>query len=136
MRGIASSRYGFVLLTILVTLLSIHGCGSSSQKIELKTEYQAVFLDNGQVFFGKAEAGPDFVTVRNVYYIQRAASKDSKDPKEVRNILVKRGQEWHGPEFMHVNKHHVVLIEPVAQDSQVAKLISEAEKQRPAESKK
>jgi hypothetical protein len=133
MGRVASSRYGFVLLTILVTLLSIHGCGSSSQKIELKTEYQAVFLDNGQVFFGKAEVGPDFVTVRNVYYIQRAASQDSK---EVRNILVKRGQEWHGPEFMHINKRHVVLIEPVAHDSQVAKLINDAEKQRPAESKK
>lgn len=41
-------------------------------------------------------------------------------------MLVKRGSEWHGPDFMRTNARHVVLIEPVAPDSRVAQLIREA----------
>ena len=116
---------GLVFLSILMSVLMISGCGKSS--IDTKTEYQAVFLDNGQVFFGKAEVGPEFVTVRDVFYIQNTMTQETK---EVRNILVKRGQEWHGPDSMYINKTHVVLIEPVSHDSQVAKLIRESDKQK------
>lgn len=111
----------FALLTISFTL---SGCGKiSSQKPELKTEYQALLLNGGLTYYGKAEIGPEYITLRDVYYIQRAVSPDNK---EVKNVLIKRGSEWHAPDVMYINAREVILIEPVAPDSQVARLIQEA----------
>ena len=97
-------------------------CGRGG--LQFPTEYQAVFLDNGQVFFGRlTDDGSSYLTLRDVFYIKRQASPDKK---EVQNILVKRGSEWHAPDFMRINSQHVLFIEPVAPDSQVALLIREA----------
>jgi len=85
-------------------------------------------LDNGQVFFGKlADAGSPFLTLREVYYVQTVVEKDQKKA----NVLIKRGSEWHNPDYMRINAKHVVVIEPVAPDSRVAQLIREA-RQHPA----
>jgi hypothetical protein len=108
-------------------LLFFAGCKEG--KPTFTTEYQAVFMDNGQVFFGRLEQSDRaYLLLRNVYYIGRQTSADSK---EVKNILVKRGNEWHGPEYMYVNRQHVVVIEPVSATSRVAQLIKEAKTQTP-----
>jgi hypothetical protein len=99
------------------------GCSGGSD-LSFPTEYQAVFLDNGQVFFGKlGEGGSDYLTLRDVYYIQRQVAPEKK---ETRNLLVRLGSEWHAPDFMRINNRHIVFIEPVAPDSQVVRLIREA----------
>ena len=114
----------FLLVTACLFLSS---CGES--KPGFKTDYQAVFLDNGQVFFGKMEnTGGSYPLLRDVYYIGR---QQSQDGKEVRSILLKRGSEWHGPEYMYINKQHIVVIEPVSASSRVAQLIKEAKSQQP-----
>jgi len=90
-------------------------------------------LDNGQVFFGKLEdTGAPFLTLRDVFYVQRQAEPNKKD---VKNLLVKRGGEWHGPDSMRINRQHVILIEPVAPSSRVANLIKEAKAVKPSETK-
>jgi len=86
-------------------------------------------MDNGQVFFGKlSHAGAPYPLLNDVHYIGREASPDGK---EVKNILVKRGNEWHAPEYMYINGQHIVVIEPVAANSRVAELIKEAKTQKP-----
>ncbi len=119
----------FALLAFsLLSFLSLQGCSSES-KPGFSTEYQAVFMDNGQVFFGKVDdAGGTYPRLKDVYYIGRQASPDGK---EVKNILIKRGNEWHAPEFMYINRQHIVIIEPVAANSRVAQLIKEAKNQQP-----
>jgi hypothetical protein len=86
--------------------------------------YQAVLLDDNQVFYGKI-SGLDspFPVLTEVFYIKTGADPQTK---EVKNVLVKRGKELHGPDRMYLNPRHIVLIEPVGPDSQVAKLISES----------
>jgi len=114
----------YLFLALLLVLLS--GCGGSDD-LRFATEYQAVFMDNGQVFFGRVQkSGPSFLTLRDVFYIQRQASKDGKE--EPRAVLLKRGSEWHGPDSMLINLEHVVLIEPVAPDSRVFQLIMQAQR--------
>jgi hypothetical protein len=94
---------------------------------ELSTPYHAVALANGQMYFGRIEAlGADYAVLRDVFYIQ---SRVSQDTKQVANILVKRGGEWHAPDRMIINCQQVLLIEPVKEDSQVATLIAEQNKQ-------
>jgi hypothetical protein len=95
---------------------------------ELSTAYHAVALTNGQAFFGKIEGlGTDYTVLRDVYYIQ---SRQNPETKQVANVLVKRGGEWHSPDRMIVNRQQILLIEPVKEDSQVAKLIAEQSKGR------
>jgi hypothetical protein len=109
-------------LAVLAALCLLAGCGGSDLKFP--TEYQAVFLDNGQVFFGKvSDPGSSYLTLREVYYVQTLVEKDQK---KTANVLVKRGSEWHNPDFMRINTKHVVVIEPVGPDSRVTQLIKEA----------
>jgi hypothetical protein len=106
---------------LLAVLALFSGCSGG---VKFPTEYQAVLLDNGQAYFGKvSDAGSAYILLEDVYYIQRV---EDADKKEVKNILIKRGNELHGPEFMRINSRHVVLIEPVSPDSRVAQLIREA----------
>ena len=93
----------------------------------ISTPYHAVLLTNGQAYFGRIEnLDGEYPVLRDVYYIQ---SRVNQETKQVANILVKRGSEWHGPDRMILNREHVLLIEPVKEDSQVAKLIAEQSKQ-------
>jgi hypothetical protein len=117
------------LSIVLLSALCLFALSSCGEKPGFSTDYQAVFMDNGQVFFGKIEnTGGDYPLLRDVYYIGR---QQSPDGKEVRNILIKRGNEWHSPEYMYVNKQHIVVLEPVAANSRVAQLIKEAKTQAP-----
>ena len=89
----------------------------------LDTPYQAVALMNGQMFFGRLEEGAsDYLTLRDVFYIQ---GRQNPETKAVTSVLVKRGGEAHNPDRMLINRQQVLLIEPVKTDSQIAKLIAE-----------
>lgn len=89
----------------------------------LNTPYHAVLLANGGAFFGRIEnLQSEYPVLRDVFYIQ---SRTNPETKQVNNVLVRRGQEWHSPDRMILNKRQIVLIEPVTGGSQVAKLIAE-----------
>jgi len=114
-------RHAILFLFLLPVLLAACGRGD----LKFPTEYQAIFLDNGQVFFGRLQDdGSSYLTLRDVFYIKQQASPDKE---EVQSLLVKRGSEWHAPDFMRINSRHIVLIEPVAADARVALLIREVQ---------
>ena len=90
------------------------------------TEYQSVLLDNGSAYFGKIiERNSEEVVLQDVYYVQTTTNAQTK---QVSNVLIKRGKEWHAPDRMVINRQHLVYIEPVAPDSKVAKLIEESKR--------
>ncbi|OPY91177.1 MAG: hypothetical protein A4E73_02167 [Syntrophaceae bacterium PtaU1.Bin231] len=130
-----SGRRPVLFVFVLIGTFILTGCNSGNPSPAGKvpkpaTEYQAVFLDNGQVFFGKLEdSGAGYPLLKDVYYIQR-----QEDPatKQVRNVLVKRGSELHGPDAMYINTRHIVVIESITPDSKVAQLIRDAKAQKPA----
>ena len=116
-----------ILAVMLLTVLTACGREHRRKGPEVTTPYAAVLLDNGQVYYGKlANAGSGFPELTDVYYIQ---SQVNPDTKAVSNTLVRRGNEWHGPDRMFFNERHVVLIEPVGTSSKVAQLI-EADKNK------
>lgn len=93
---------------------------------DLSTPYHAVALMNGQVFFGRVDRlGADYIVLRDVFYIQ---SRQDPQTKQVANVLIKRGAEWHAPDRMILTRQQVQFIEPVKEDSQVAKLIADQNK--------
>jgi hypothetical protein len=121
-----------IIATIFITTLLVvfvSACDKKEEKLSFASEYQAVFLDNGQVFFGKLEnGGADHPKLTEVYYIGQQASPDGKG---VANILLKRGNEWHGPDSMYLTRNHIVMIEPVSSTSRVAELIKELKAKQP-----
>jgi hypothetical protein len=101
--------------------------GQQAAPVKFATEYQAVFMDNGQVYFGKLE-NPEstYPLLRNVFYVQNQVNQETK---QVFNLLVKRGKEWHSPDVMYLNQRHILMVEPVAPESQVGQLIKQANAQ-------
>lgn len=92
------------------------------------SKYQAVFLNNGQVYFGKLHG---FYTERpyltDVYYIQApdgTAAQDEKATDASTQKLIKLGKEIHGPENkLILNKDSVLFVENLNDDSNVVKAI-------------
>lgn len=121
------SKSLFVLVVLCVSTFLLYGC---ADKPKFSTEYQAVFIDNGRVVFGKLEnTDSQYPLMKEVFYI---LSQSNPESKEVKNILVKQGNELHGPDMMYINRQHIVSIEPVAPASKVAQLIKDAKAQAPA----
>jgi hypothetical protein len=106
--------------------LLLCGCGGAAAP-SFDTPYQAVFMANGQVFFGKLSGlGSEHPRLDDVFYVQQQVNPEAK---QATSVLIRRGREWHGPAYMVLNARSILLIEPVGTDSKVAQLIAEAQKQ-------
>jgi hypothetical protein len=121
LKKLAASMVCFAILIVAVA------CGRRQTKgPEITTTYSAVLLDNNQVYFGKlANAGSPYPELTDVYYIQ---SQVNQETKAVNSILIRRGNEVHGPDRMFLNARHIIFIEPVSPNSKVAQLIAEDKK--------
>lgn len=92
--------------------------------------YQSVFLDNGQVYFGKLYAAKSqYATLKDVYYLQVTQAPQPIRPGEQppTNInIVKLGGELHGPtDEMRINRDHIVFVEDLKSDSRVLQAIEQ-----------
>lgn len=105
-----------IIYAILFAFL-IQGCGDDDvYRGDFKTEYQGVFLVNGTGYFGKIEKmGNNFIDLSDVYYIENQKSGDT-----MKTVIIKRGNEIHRPDRMYINVAHILMIEPVAKDSNIA----------------
>lgn len=108
--------------------------GSGAMPSVDAAKHQAVFLTNGQVYFGKlAKGNTEYMTLSDVYYLQgqqqaqdvTATSEESgKSSNDIQ--LVKLGEEIHGPEDqMIVSKDQVLFVENLKPDSTVVRSIQE-----------
>ena len=111
-----------VLLTVSCVLIYKYR-HFSSEKDNLR---QAVFLSNGQVYFGYVEdINRQMIEIKEVYYLRTQdflqPSSEQGDQDEKKKIsLVKLGSELHGPtDQMHVNRDQVLFIEDMRSDSKI-----------------
>lgn len=96
------------------------------------SRYQAVFLSNGQVYFGKVtDANIQTLVLENIYYLRSAGNLQTSDannstttPATDNFSLVKLGNELHGPEDkMSINLSQVLFVEDLKIDSKVVEAI-------------
>jgi len=119
-RVLLSAGLGFII-GLLVT--GVYWKVMAGKAVTFDTPYQAVLLDNGQLFFGKIQGFLSATPIlTDVYYVQEQADLETK---KVKNVLVRRGSEWHAPNRMVISSRHIVFIEPVSPGSTVAKLIAD-----------
>lgn len=129
------------LVALVVVLLVICGAWFAWSKMGGDTgvksgQYQAVFLTNGQVYFGKvSNVSGDYVKLSDIYYLQVQQSVQPEDKKKENNdqsqvSLAKLGSELHGPEdSMQISRQQVLFWENLKNDGKVVQAINSYKQQ-------
>ncbi len=99
--------------------------GSSSKKTR-----QAVFLTNGQVYFGYvSHSEAQYTLLKDIYYLQvqqPLQPPSGKDQQQPQISLVKLGNELHGPkDEMRINRDQILFFEDMKDDSKVNQAIAD-----------
>ena len=132
-----------VLILAALTFVGVYlarAVGSLSSDTAVKgKQFQAVFLTNGQVYFGKvSKVDSSYVKLTNIYYLQvtsAAAGSQTVQPKASDTAnqqvsLAKLGGELHGPEdTMFISRQQVLFWENLKGDGKVAKAIADYQAQ-------
>ncbi len=118
--------------------LSNNPASNSEKDVAKASDWQAVFLTNGQVYFGKLKnVKTDYPTLEDVYYLQvqdvpiqpaePATDEAGVQPAvqtQQQMIMVKFGTELHRPmDKMFLNKDHIMFFEDLREDSNVVTAI-------------
>ena len=139
-----ASRLLLLVAMIVVLAIVVGALGwslSNSKNNEDKTintkEFQALFLTNGQVYFGKlSNLNDKYVTLTDIYYLQvqqgqslqQGTSSDVNSNSKV--SLAKLGNELHGPEDkMQVSSQQVLFWENLKSSSKVVQAIDKYQSQ-------
>jgi len=95
-------------------------------------EYQAVFLTNGQVYFGKfSKVNSSYVELTDIFYLQvqqtvQPTTSSSSSDNNQQVSLAKLGGELHGPEDeMFISRSQVLFWENLKDTGKVVKAIKD-----------
>jgi len=97
--------------------------------------YQAVFLNGGQVYFGKiTNINYSTMTLEHIYYLSNGSFDKTTQQTSGTNVsLVKLGNELHKPQDkMIIERKNVTFWENLKSDGEVTKAITNYEKQNPS----
>jgi len=132
---------GLLLLSVTVLIVAllisiVVGAPKSQSKYVKSDQLQAVFLNNGQVYFGNISTlNAKYIRLTNIYYLRvnqtvQPNQTNSNNSNDV--SLVKLGCELHGPQDeMLINADQVTFWENLKGDGQVAKAVSDYVKANP-----
>lgn len=142
-RGRRISKFQTVLIAvgaiILVALLAFGGLflyqSRTGSNID-GSKYQAVFLSNGQVYFGKlSPLNSEYMKLNDIFYLQTKSDTTSGNPQATSSQtasdvqLIKLGNEIHGPEDqMTISKSQILFFENLKKDSKVSSSIDSYQK--------
>ncbi len=126
--AVRAGIYAVVFLVLFALVFGIFGFDPWSDFPAVpRDKWQAVFLENGQTYFGKLrEEGKEYVVLREVYYLREAQSAE-----ESANLnLVKLGGELHGPEdILYLRKDAIAYWENLKETSRIVDAIGKAKQQ-------
>lgn len=121
-------------IVLIIGILSFGGWSmykSSTNSAIDGGKYQALFLTNGQVYFGKLKTlNGGYMKLTDIYYLQAKTTASSENPQETSDStsdvqLIKLGNEIHGPsDEMIISKDQILFFENLKKDSKVAESIS------------
>jgi hypothetical protein len=137
------SRIGFVVAAVIVAFLLVgviallsNGGDSKENKYVDSSKLQAVFLNTGQVYFGKIKTlNSNYFVVSNIYYLQTSGGSQAGAAAAANTSvsLVKLGCELHEPyDQMVINRAQVTFWENLQDNGQVAQAVKTFVKQNPS----
>lgn len=103
---------------------------SKTEEVTSKN-WDAIFLTNGQVYFGHiVKQSSDTIEMKNIYYLQvtrqlqPTPNNQAANQEQQQLSLVKLGDELHGPtDYMNINRSQVLFTEELKEDSKVVDAI-------------
>jgi len=129
----------FIMIAIIVVIVAALLLGAvmwKKNKSDIgqvkKDQYQAVFLTNGQVYFGKiASSNKESVKLTDIYYLQVQQSvqpsdenKDNNNNNNSQISMAKLGDELHGPEdAMYIQRDQILFWENLKDQGKVVQAI-------------
>ena len=122
-----------IAVTAFVGVALFNGTEGEASLVK-KDQYQAVFLSDGQIYFGKVtDVQAEYLVLEDIYYLQveqrvqperDAANQDAAVEPKV--TLAKLGGELHGPEDqMFISRLQVLFWENLKTEGQVTTAITE-----------
>ena len=118
-------------LGLLLIAALIAGLQWYKQRNDLRidtTKYQAIFLDNDQVFFGKLQGVEgSYLTLKDAYYVQGKNQKTAEQPptdQQESTQLLKVSDTVYGPDdTMSIQSDKILFWQNLKSDSKVSKAI-------------
>ena len=120
------------LVVVILSLSLLRGNGIFGNSLVDGNKYQAVFLDNGQVYFGKlSKINSEYAELTDIYYLQVTQQQADGELQEGQNAavdpqisLAKLGNELHKPEDrMFIDRDKILFWENIEDDGQVVQAI-------------
>ncbi len=129
--GGQGSAWAHLVIVVLIAVLGFLWWRGGSMS-GFKGDWQAVFLSNGQVYFGQiAKQNKAEIKLEDIYYLQvtrplqQTAEGEAPANPQGELSLVKLGNELHGPtDAMYINRDQVLFIEDLKDDSNVVTAIA------------
>jgi len=108
MKNINKILFGVTLVLLIVVLILV---GLWYQKINSTSSYSAVYLDTGDVYFGKLSYFPS-LTLNHTWYLQRDQSQGIA-------LMDFSKAAWKPEGKIKINRDRVVWISKISQDSPI-----------------
>lgn len=137
---VKKSKVGFIIGLIALVAIAIVVTGIGTMMViknvatssAVKTNaYQAVFLNNNMVYFGKiSDINSEYIKISDIYYLQVQGQQNGQtqaaNTAQSQLSLTKLGAELHGPEdIMYINKKEVLFWENLKADGKVTQAIKD-----------
>jgi hypothetical protein len=116
-----------IAITAFVGYAIIRGVGGGN--LIKGDKYQAVFLTDGQIYFGKLKGiGESYATLEDIFYLQVEQQvqpdRETDANAQTQISLAKLGNELHGPEDqMYINVSQILFWENLKSEGQVSTAI-------------
>ncbi len=128
--------FSIAILLIAVILSLATGGPKDEDSYVNDGQYQAVFLNGGQVYFGQIKSlNAKYLRIQDIYYLRvnQTVQPNQSSTQAANDVsLVKLGCELHGPQDeMLVNREHVIFWENLKTDGQVANAVAKYKEQNP-----
>ena len=123
-----------ILLVVTALAVGLGGKNNDEQKYVDNNKLQAVFLNTGQVYFGKIKTlNSKYFVVDDIYYLQTSSTGTAAAAANTSVSLVKLGCELHSPrDEMVINRAQVTFWENLQDSGQVAKAVATFQKANPS----
>lgn len=111
-----------LIVGVVSSIFLFDGTRDKESRLVDKSKYQAVFLNGGQVYFGKvADLNNKYLSLTNIYYLTptQAVQSGNNNTTQNNNFTIKRlGCELHRPQdVMVINREQIIFWENLKEDS-------------------
>ncbi len=123
-----------ILIVAVLLFLAFSGNGKSENRLVDANKMQAVFMNGGQVYFGRITGlNSKNIVLEDIYYLRvNQQVQPDAEPKENDISLVKLGCELHGPEDrMVIKQDQTIFWENLKDDGKVAQAVAQFKSQNP-----